>query len=378
MTPPTHAQNATNSRYLALLRQNRDLIMVMNLDGYYMIASASVADVFGISVEELVQKHYHMMVDPSEVAKADEVYARLIRGEDIPTYERTFLRKDGTPFIGEVNVTLIRDDDGNPHEILSIIRDITERKRLEAKLLERQMLNVQLQKEQEISQMRADLLVKINHQFRTPLAIINTYSSLMERHFDRLSPERRVDYLQNIRNNVHRVSEMLDDLYVIYQTQNGSNQLREALNLSVLIEGVITQVNSSIGGDHLIMLHLSPALPTFYGHERLMWHTLNNLIVNAVRYSPTGSQVTVTVRHVDHTIVLSVADEGMGIAPDDIPHLFEPFFRGNNAMQHFGTGLGLSVVNEAVRAHEGQVFVESILLKGTTITIQLPIVLNYG
>ncbi|MDZ4672508.1 MAG: PAS domain-containing sensor histidine kinase [Phototrophicales bacterium] len=378
MTPPTHAQNATNSRYLALLRQNRDLIMVMNLDGYYMTASASVADVFGISVEELVQKHYHMMVDLSEVAKADEVYARLIRGEDIPTYERTFLRKDGTPFIGEVNVTLIRDDDGNPHEILSIIRDITERKRLEAKLLERQMLNVQLQKEQEISQMRADLLVKINHQFRTPLAIINTYSSLMERHFDRLSPERRVDYLQNIRNNVHRVSEMLDDLYVIYQTQNGSNQLREALNLSVLIEGVITQVNSSIGGDHLIMLHLSPALPTFYGHERLMWHTLNNLIVNAVRYSPTGSQVTVTVRHVDHTIVLSVADEGMGIAPDDIPHLFEPFFRGNNAMQHFGTGLGLSVVNEAVRAHEGQVFVESILLKGTTITIQLPIVLNYG
>ena len=378
MTPPTHAQNATNSRYLALLRQNRDLIMVMNLDGYYMTASASVADVFGISVEELVQKHYHMMVDPSEVAKADEVYARLIRGEDIPTYERTFLRKDGTPFIGEVNVTLIRDDDGNPHEILSIIRDITERKRLEAKLLERQMLNVQLQKEQEISQMRADLLVKINHQFRTPLAIINTYSSLMERHFDRLSPERRGDYLQNIRNNVHRVSEMLDDLYVIYQTQNGSNQLREALNLSVLIEGVITQVNSSIGGDHLIMLHLSPALPTFYGHERLMWHTLNNLIVNAVRYSPTGSQVTVTVRHVDHTIVLSVADEGMGIAPDDIPHLFEPFFRGNNAMQHFGTGLGLSVVNEAVRAHEGQVFVESILLKGTTITIQLPIVLNYG
>jgi len=378
MTPPTHAQNATNSRYLALLRQNRDLIMVMNLDGYYMTASASVADVFGISVEELVQKHYHMMVDPSEVAKADEVYARLIRGEDIPTYERTFLRKDGTPFIGEVNVTLIRDDDGNPHEILSIIRDITERKRLEAKLLERQMLNVQLQKEQEISQMRADLLVKINHQFRTPLAIINTYSSLMERHFDRLSPERRGDYLQNIRNNVHRVSEMLDDLYVIYQTQNGSNQLREALNLSVLIEGVITQVNSSIGGDHLIMLHLSPALPTFYGHERLMWHTLNNLIVNAVRYSPAGSQVTVTVRHVDHTIVLSVADEGMGIAPDDIPHLFEPFFRGNNAMQHFGTGLGLSVVNEAVRAHEGQVFVESILLKGTTITIQLPIVLNYG
>lgn len=378
MTPPTHAQNATNSRYLALLRQNRDLIMVMNLDGYYMTASASVADVFGISVEELVQKHYHMMVDPSEVAKADEVYAWLIRGEDIPIYERTFLRKDGTPFIGEVNVTLIRDDDGNPHEILSIIRDITERKRLEAKLLERQMLNVQLQKEQEISQMRADLLVKINHQFRTPLAIINTYSSLMERHFDRLSPERRGDYLQNIRNNVHRVSEMLDDLYVIYQTQNGSNQLREALNLSVLIEGVITQVNSSIGGDHLIMLHLSPALPTFYGHERLMWHTLNNLIVNAVRYSPTGSQVTVTVRHVDHTIVLSVADEGMGIAPDDIPHLFEPFFRGNNAMQHFGTGLGLSVVNEAVRAHEGQVFVESILLKGTTITIQLPIVLNYG
>jgi PAS domain S-box-containing protein len=377
MTTSTLPQDATDRRYLALLRQTRDLIMVMNLDGYYITASASVSNVFGIDIRELIQKHYHMMVAPDEIPQADEVYTRLIAGEDIPIYERTFLRKDGTPFIGEVNVTLIRDDEGNPHEILSIIRDVTERKRLEAKLLERHMLNVQLQKEQDISQMRADLLVKINHQFRTPLAIINTYASLMERHFERLSPERREEYLQNIRENVHRVSEMLDDLYVIYQTQNGVHQLREALDLVAVIDGVITQVTNSIGGEHHITRQLPPTLPTFYGHERLMWHTLNNLITNAVRYSPAGSHVTVTVSHSDHMMVIAVADEGIGIHPDDIPHVFEPFFRGDNAMEHAGTGLGLSVVNEAVRAHEGKVSIESILSKGTTVTIYLPIVLNY-
>ncbi|HRF96982.1 MAG TPA: PAS domain S-box protein, partial [Aggregatilineales bacterium] len=131
--------------------------------------------VFGLTDETLTSFSYRDVLPPDEIAKAEVVYNRLINGEDIPTYERIFLRHDGTPFVGEVNVTLIRDEKGNPHEILSIIRDITERKRIENELLEKQLLDIRLQKEQELSRMRADLLMKINHEFRTPLAIINTY-----------------------------------------------------------------------------------------------------------------------------------------------------------------------------------------------------------
>ncbi|MDX2076474.1 MAG: PAS domain-containing sensor histidine kinase [bacterium] len=369
-SPPTQA---IILRYGALLEQARDLITVMNLDGYYIAASRTVKEVFGLSDETLTSFSYRNVLPPDEIAKAEAVYKRLIGGEDIPTYERTFLRHDGVPFIGEVNVTLIRDEKGNPHEILSIIRDITERKRIENELLEKRLLDVRLQKEQELSQMRADLLMKINHEFRTPLAIINTYVSLMERHFERLSSERRNEYLVNVRDNVHRISDMLDDLYVIYQTQSGFHKERELVNMVKLTEDTVAQLISTEGSEHDIVMNIQGTIPPFLGYERLLWYMAYNVLHNAVYYSAPESQVTITLRCEVNKLVFIVRDHGIGIAEHEQGRIFEPFFRGENVGVIEGTGLGLSVVQEAVRAHEGILTLESELGVGTTVIIMLPV-----
>ncbi len=371
--PPDHiSPEAIMLRYEALLEQTRDLITIMDLKGYYVAASKTVKEVFGLDDATLTHHSYRDRVPPEELPKAEAVYARLIAGEDVPTYERIFLRHDGTTFVGEVNVTLIRDKAGKPYEILSLIRDVTERKRIESQLLERQVLDVQLQKEQELNRMRADLLVKVNHEFRTPLAVINTYISLIERHFERLTPERRREYLTNVRNNIHRVTDMLDDLYVIYQTQSGAQKQKETFELVKVIEDVVLQLRSTVGREHHIIFDVMGDIPIFMGYERLIWHMAYNVLVNAVHYSPKGTQVTVMLTHHNQALMLRVADKGVGIAEDDIQRVVEPFFRGNNVLELDGTGLGLSVVHEAVRAHEGLLTIDSALNSGTTITIHLP------
>jgi PAS domain S-box-containing protein len=371
--PPSHTSaDAIILRYEALLSQTSDFITIMDLNGHYIAASQSVRNAFGLNEDKLSQYTYLDRVPESERESAKAMYARILAGEKIPTYERIFLKHDGTTFIGEVNVMLIRDHNGNPYEIMSIIRDITERKQIEAKLLERQVMEVQLQKEQEVNRLRADLLVKVNHEFRTPLAVINTYVSLIERHFERLTPERRQEYLGNVRQNIHRVTDMLDDLYVIYQSQSGAHKQKEPFELTKVIEDVVVQLRSTLGREHHIHFDVSGTIPLFNGYERLIWHMAYNVMVNAVHYSDKGSRVDVQLHFVDDVLSLRVADRGVGIAQADIMRVTEPFFRGENVSHYEGTGLGLSVVNEAVLAHDGLLDIDSTVGAGTTITIHLP------
>lgn len=373
--PPNHTSpDASILRYEALLSQTRDLITIMDLNGHYIAASKSVRDVFGLTEETFSQYTYRDVIPESERAQADMIYKRLIAGEEIPTYERIFLRHNGTPFTGEVNVMLIRDHEGKPYEILSIIRDVSERKQIEAKLLERQMMEVQLQKEQEVNRLRADLLVKVNHEFRTPLAVINTYASLIERHFERLTPERRQEYLGNVRKNIHRVTDMLDDLYVIYQSQSGAHKQKEPFEVVKVVEDVVLQLRGTLGRDHHIHFDIKGNIPLFNGYERLIWHMAYNVLVNAVHYSQKGSRVDVQLSFMDDMLALQVADKGVGIAQSDILRVVEPFFRGENVSEYEGTGLGLSVVNEAILAHDGLLDIHSTLGDGTTVTIHLPLV----
>lgn len=354
------------------MRQTEDLITIMDLEGRYIAANQPVKDAFGLTDETLTQYGYWDVIPPNELEHARSVYARLLAGEVLPKYERTFVRHDGTIFIGEVNVMLIRDQNGKPYEILSIIRDQTERKRLQKQLVERQFLDVQLQKEQEINRLRSDLLMKINHEFRTPLAIINTYTTLIERHFERLTPERREEYIRHVRDNIHRVSDMLDDLYLIYQTQSGAHKDKEPFDAVKVVEDVVAQIQKTSGRDHLIQTKIIDDIPLFNGYERLIWHTLYNILANAVRYSPMRTPIVIHVSVMDNWLVVRVADKGIGIPQADLDRILEPFFRSDNASHIEGTGLGLSVVSETVRAHEGELVIDSTVNIGTTVTIRLP------
>jgi signal transduction histidine kinase len=126
------------------------------------------------------------------------------------------------------------------------------------------------------------------------------------------------------------------------------------------------------GGSHTVVFE-SVSDEIVIADPRLLRHLAANLISNAIKYSSQGSEVYVSLNKIDGTYVFVVRDQGIGIPPDDLPHLFEPFHRAGNVGTISGTGLGLAITKEAAELHGGKITVESEVQKGTTFTVHLPL-----
>jgi two-component system phosphate regulon sensor histidine kinase PhoR len=146
--------------------------------------------------------------------------------------------------------------------------------------------------------------------------------------------------------------------------------------LGALLQNVIDDFNARPGSaEHQLALTVSPGIPSILIDPLKITQVLENLLENAVKYTPKGSRVEVTARLDDRDVEVAVADNGPGIPPEDIPHIFERFYRVDKgrSREKGGTGLGLSIVKHIVHLHQGRVWVESALEKGTTFRFRVPV-----
>jgi signal transduction histidine kinase len=142
--------------------------------------------------------------------------------------------------------------------------------------------------------------------------------------------------------------------------------------MSALLEKIVGQAKDSLGTHHQIELVVPPELPMIELDERIFRYMILNLLTNALKYSSPGSKVAVQVRMTSQGVQVMVQDAGIGIPNADLPHLFEPFQRGQNVRAIGGTGLGLKIVKDCVEMHHGSVKIDSIENVGTTVTVTLP------
>jgi signal transduction histidine kinase len=144
-------------------------------------------------------------------------------------------------------------------------------------------------------------------------------------------------------------------------------------NLNILCELIISDLQATIAGNHHLLLIGDESLSHAMVDERLVNRILINLLSNAVKYSPQDTRINLLLRQEENEVVIEVADQGIGISPDDQKHLFEPFFRASNAGVVRGTGLGLNIVGDCVRLHHGTISLKSELGRGSTFTVRLPL-----
>ncbi len=228
-----------------------------------------------------------------------------------------------------------------------------------------------------------------SHELRTPLTVIRGNLDLLKRS---LSPIARREALAAIMEETLRMGRIVDDLLTLAQLDSPQPIEHKPVDMANLVEEVYRQVQLLAAGKHQVTLGpIAPA--TILGdHDRLK-QMLLNLVENALRYTPEGESVTISSRlHPpgsrlsapgEHgrryaereTLAVSVSDTGIGIASEDLPRLFEPFYRVDKARSRArgGTGLGLSIVQGIAQAHGGWVTVQSELGKGSTFTVWLPI-----
>jgi PAS domain S-box-containing protein len=254
-----------------------------------------------------------------------------------------------------------------PH-MLVVGLDITQRKQAEAELLRT------LAREKELGQLRSKFVSMVSHEFRTPLAIIQSSAEIMDDYLDRLEPAERQDHLQSIRKNTRRMAGLMEEVLLIGSFDAGRMQFKPALlELRTFVPRLVDEVLSATMRRCPIELLLAELPAKVHVDERLLRHIFTNVLTNAVKYSDPGRPVQFEIRCAAENIVCIVRDHGIGIPEADREWLFNAFHRGCNVGDRPGTGLGLVIVKRCVDLHGGKIKVESKLGKGTSVTMRLPI-----
>ena len=234
------------------------------------------------------------------------------------------------------------------------------------------LMQLSLQSEREQRILRSRLVGMFSHDFRTPLSLIMMSASLIRNYEDRFSAERKQEKLDQIIHSSKQLVHMLDDLLVTVEM--GSDKFRyrpEILNVSERTERIVHDFQDIHYETHQI-LFASTIEQSVRLDPKLMRQIVTNLLSNAIKYSPTGSTVWVNLAFIDGMVELTVRDEGIGIPPESLPHLFEPFHRADNIKTIRGTGLGLAIVRQAVDYCHGRVEVNSVVGSGTTFRVLFP------
>lgn len=224
----------------------------------------------------------------------------------------------------------------------------------------------------EIERFKARFVADALHDLATPITGLSTRLYLLKR-----SPEKLDDHVRALENQVEHLRNLLGDLRSLSQFDRGQLSLHlEPCNLNNLVLRVFdTYEPVAINKEQSLKLITDPALPDAQLDPGLVERVLVNLVSNAINYTPNGKTVRLQTALEDYNLVFTVADEGMGISPDELPHIFERFFRANRARQaqSDGTGLGLAIVKEIVDLHGGQISVTSVPDQGTTFKLLLPL-----
>jgi len=219
-------------------------------------------------------------------------------------------------------------------------------------------------------QLRRDLVADVAHELRTPIAILQANCEALIDGVVPHTPEQTA----SLHEEVLRLAAMVDDLQTLASAEAAALHLvRQTCDLATVAEMAIESMqNKAVSNGVVLARELTPAL--IEGDPTRLHQIVTNLLSNAVKFSPSGGTVSVRVTNDTRTARLTVADEGTGIAADELPHVFDRFWRGRHGTEAAdGTGIGLSIVAELVAAHDGEISVDSHPGEGTTITVTFPL-----
>jgi heavy metal sensor kinase len=218
-------------------------------------------------------------------------------------------------------------------------------------------------------------LADASHELRTPLTVLRGEIEVALRR-ERPADEYR-EVLESSREEIERLARLTENLLSLARSDAGEGLVtREAIDLAALCERVRESMKAAAEEKRIQLAVDGPEALFVNGDADALERVCLNLVENAIRYSPAGESVTLRAVHGNSEVVLSVTDTGPGIGAEHLPHLFERFYRVDKARsrEHGGAGLGLAIVEALVKAHGGSVAVSSVVGRGTTFTVRLPLV----
>lgn len=388
-------------QFRALFEHATEGIILTDRQGKIVVSNPAGAGLFGFSMEELQGRPIEVLIPQRfhhrHSGDRDKYYHHpgnraMGRGRDLFA-----VRKDGSEFPVEVSLSYYQQQ-GELY-VIAFVVDITQRKQaerdilllnseLEAKVEQRTTilrealqeleksqgeLHDALSKEKELNEIKSRFVSMASHEFRTPLSTILSSANLLAKYTQTEDQDKREKHIKRTRDAVKHLNNLLDDFLSLGRLEEGRIKADPApFVLCPLLEEVTEELQALVKPGQLI--HCTcPQDITLDSDKRLLKNILVNLLSNASKFSPEGAAIYLEGRLAAAGFVsVTVRDTGIGISTEDQQHLFSSFFRGANALNIEGTGLGLHIVRRYVELLEGDIRIESKLGEGTTITIELP------
>lgn len=224
----------------------------------------------------------------------------------------------------------------------------------------------------ELDRIKSEMIMNISHDLRSPLTAILSYVELMSRTGE-LNPQQ-VIFSNEVRQNVRTITQLIDELLSMETIEAGLAHQFEVLSLTEIIHEAIEFVRSKANIKHLhLRFDASSSLPGVQGIPLRLRQVFVNLIDNAIKYTPAGGAIHISLFEETGQVVACVSDTGIGISREEQQHIFDKFYRSERVTQNYeGTGLGLSIVKSIIDGHNGRIWVDSTIGEGTTFTVMLP------
>jgi PAS domain S-box-containing protein len=332
-------------------------------NGLIVDANQALCAIARAQVSDLVGHDFREFVLPEDRDVYDERFRTLFTRGFSGNVERRLLAVDGVPYWAQLSATLLEDEG-----LVAIhVQDVTEPRRLREELAER---NVQLE---QADRLKDEVISVVSHDLRTPLTSIMGYLELAlgEDEGD-LSDERR-DYLLVAQRNAQRLHRLVEDLLFVSRVKSGRSGLElEEHDIGRLVRDAVENALPSASTAHIVLTSSCEAGVHAVVDAHRVSEAIENLISNALKFTPPGGRIDVGARAVGDNVFIRVSDTGIGVPAEDIGHLFDRFFRTSSAEAVPGDGLGLSIVKAIVDAHGGDVDVKSEQDVGTTFELRLP------
>lgn len=348
----------SEERFRQLVDASPDPLVITDAAGVVVLANHQALAVFGYAVDDLIGQPAEILVPTRYRAGRDPRPVFAADPDRRPTgsvRELHAVRSDGTEMPVEISLAPLVTDD----EVLlsASIRDLTERHRIQS----------------QVDQVREDLVATVSHEMRTPLTSIIGYLELVLDMEDDLTPTA-AEMLTVVHNNAHRELALVNDLLTVASVgDEGPGE--ELVSLPAIVEAALAVSGpNATSRDVVVLPRLDGGLAPVRGRAHRLRQVVDNLVSNALKFTPAGGTVTVTCTDLDGRACLSVTDTGVGMEADELPVIFERLYRTPSAVSSCtpGAGIGLSIVRAITQAHGGTVEVRSTPDAGSTFRVLLP------
>lgn len=390
-------------------------IIVVNSDQIVVAANTAAEEMFGYDKGELIERHLDILIpkkyhhshhhhfnhfleksEKRQMGHGRDLYGVKKNGDLFPVeaglnpfqmdgkdYVMSLvidisIRKETQRQIHELNTQLEEKIKKRTSELSQTVHELRDlnleledeiRKRKQA---EKRIKNA-LQKEKELNELKTKFLSLVSHEFKTPLSGILTSATLIEKYTREDHQEKRTKHLVTIRNKVHYLNNILNDFLSIERLDTGKGQYRySSFGLKRLINEVVYNANITLKNGQEIIYPTDIEDVVLFQDEKILELILSNLLGNAIKYSPENTTIKFKVHFKGENIVFVVEDQGRGIPEKDQKHIFERYFRAENALLDQGTGIGLNIAKTHLENLGGSIGFESEENEGTRFRVEVP------